>query len=453
MTKSKFLFTAILATMISAGAWANAPGDTNDDGSIKVAAGAHDVYVDVEPTDGEAGAGIAGVTYVNRVANRAGAAAQAAENHAAHASASASAAQTSADSAADAASAASDAAADAASAAEVAKNITAGDGIVVTDETDDNDNVIGKKIAVKPGKGIEIAADGTVAVTPGGGIMIRDDTVSVSTGNGLRYDNDVVAVNPGDGLKFDEQGALTTNLVAGDNVTLNEDEDGAVTISATAGDTILDATADHTLSNINAGEGIEIEQNGSNNEITDITVEIKSATETELGGVFAPASLADAQKSLEEIGSRGKDIFDPDNQALIAITYPLAVELAAQGQLSGAYREIGDAPALIPSNYEELKSRPLSAYAYLESATAGNETQDATQRGISDASYVNMPTDMKSKDEPHAVGDAARPVYVADAETADGKHSGVVTPIESVAIPVGDDDFTGATSTAKIWIQ
>ena len=106
MTKSKFLFTAILATMISAGAWAYAPGDTTADGSTAVGTGAHDVYEDVLPTDADASAGIAGVTYVNRVANRAGAAAQAAENHAAHASASASAAQSSANAAAGAASAA-----------------------------------------------------------------------------------------------------------------------------------------------------------------------------------------------------------------------------------------------------------------------------------------------------------------------------------------------------------
>ena len=100
MTKSKFLFTAILATMISAGAWANTPTASEAANGT-----AHDVYTDA-PTTGEASAGIAGVTYVNRVANRAGAAAQAAENHAANASASAAAAQSSADAAAGAASAA-----------------------------------------------------------------------------------------------------------------------------------------------------------------------------------------------------------------------------------------------------------------------------------------------------------------------------------------------------------
>ena len=338
MTKSKFLFTAILAIMISAGAWAYAPGDTTADGSTAVGTDAHDVYVDA-PTDGEAGAGIAGVTYVNRVANRAGAAAQAAEDHAAHASKSASAAQSSADAAAGAASAASDAAADAASAAEVAKNITAGDGIVVTDKKDDNNNVIGKEIAVNPGEGIKTADDGTVAVKP--------------------------------------------------------------------------------------------------------------ATKTELGGLFAPASLADAQKSLEEIDSRGKDIFDPDNQALIAVTYPLAVELAAQGQLSGAYPTIADANADFNANKEDtMKLRPLSAWALLEGQLA--ERADISAKAK--VSYVNMPSGKESDLADHTVGDAARPVYVADAVT-DGKHSGVVTPIESVAVPVGDDNFTDAQSTAKIWIQ
>ncbi|MBR6684835.1 MAG: hypothetical protein IKL37_01050 [Alphaproteobacteria bacterium] len=98
MTKSKFLFTAILATMISVGAWANAPTtDTErEEGTV------HDVY---NPT-GLAESGIAGVTYVNRVGEMAGAAAAAAEAHAADASKSAYAAQSSADAAAGAASAA-----------------------------------------------------------------------------------------------------------------------------------------------------------------------------------------------------------------------------------------------------------------------------------------------------------------------------------------------------------
>lgn len=397
MTKSKFLFTAILATMISAGAWAYAPGDTTADGSTAVGTDAHDVYTDALPTDAEAGAGIAGVTYVNRVANRAGAAAQAAENHAAHASASASAAQSSADAAAAAA----------ANAETILNGITASDGIVVTDVLDDDDNetVIGKEIAVNPGQGIKIADDGTVAVkpgkgieidkddgtvdvTPGVGIMIKDDQVSVNTGEGLKHNNDgQVAVNPGAGLTFDEQNALT----------------------------------------------------------------VKPATETELGGLFyAPASVEEAQDTINEMAKQGLNIFNPDDGARIAITYPLAVDLAAQGHLSGAYGTISEANEDFNANKEDtMKLRPLSLWAHLQ----GQSAERAAISAQSDVSYVNMPSGKDGEGDVHAVGDAARPVYVADSVTGDNKHRGVVTPIESVAIPVGDDDFTGATSTAKIWIQ
>lgn len=331
MTKSKFLFTAILATMISAGAWAYDPGTPSDKGATATE-GAHDVYVDA-PTDDEAGAGIAGVTYVNRVANRAGAAAQAAENHAAHASASASAAQTSADAAATAA-------ADAASAAEVAKNITAGDGVVVTDMLgDDGETVVGKKIAVNPGEGIEIATDGTVAV--------------------------------------------------------------------------------------------------------------KSATETELGGLFAPASYEEFLATTEKMEELGLDIFDRNNQAMIAVTYPLAEVMAEQGLLSGAYSTLEETMNdFIAEKESMLKVRPMSAWAYNEAAAIDSDNE----RALSNAKYVNMPMFKNEEDDDHNVGDATRPVYVADSVTG-GKHSGVVTPIESVAVPVGDDNFTEAQSTAIIWIQ
>ena len=312
MTKSKFLFTAILATMISAGAWAYAPGSEPNGVVADPTTGAHDVYEDA-PTDAEASAGIAGVTYVNRVANRAGAAAQAAEDHAAHASASASAAQSSADAAAAAA----------ANAGTILNGITAAEGIVVTDKTDDDGNVDGKEIAVK------------------------------------------------------------------------------------------------------------------------------RATETELGGLFAPASEEELQATAEKMGELGLNISDPNDQAMVAITYPLAMEIASQGLLSVAYATIQDANAdYNADNTSAMRMRPLSTMAHME----GMAVERSNIRAESNVSYVNMPGGQKAEVTNHAVGDAARPVYVADTVTL-GKHSGVVTAIESVAVPVGANNFTGATSTAKIWIQ
>ena len=92
MIKTKFVFAVSLVAMLAVGsAWANAPvGDEKVD---KV----HDVYTDQAPTTG---AGIAGVSYVNKAVNKAGASAEAAEAHAAAAGASALAAQKSADDAA-----------------------------------------------------------------------------------------------------------------------------------------------------------------------------------------------------------------------------------------------------------------------------------------------------------------------------------------------------------------
>ena len=85
MIKTKFVFAVSLVAMLAVGsAWANAPvGDEKVD---KV----HDVYTDQAPTTG---AGIAGVSYVNKAVNKAGASAEAAEAHAAAAGASALAAQ------------------------------------------------------------------------------------------------------------------------------------------------------------------------------------------------------------------------------------------------------------------------------------------------------------------------------------------------------------------------
>ena len=101
MIKTKFVFAVSLVAMLAVGsAWANAPvGNEKVD---KV----HDVYTDQAPTTG---AGIAGVSYVNKAVNKAGASAEAAEAHAAAAGASALAAQKSADEAASSAQSANDA--------------------------------------------------------------------------------------------------------------------------------------------------------------------------------------------------------------------------------------------------------------------------------------------------------------------------------------------------------
>ena len=100
MIKTKFVFAVSLVAMLAVGsAWANAPvGNEKVD---KV----HDVYTDQAPTTG---AGIAGVSYVNKAVNKAGASAEAAEAHAAAAGASALAAQKSADEAASSAKSAND---------------------------------------------------------------------------------------------------------------------------------------------------------------------------------------------------------------------------------------------------------------------------------------------------------------------------------------------------------
>ena len=100
MIKTKFVFAVSLVAMLAVGsAWANAPvGNEKVD---KV----HDVYTDQAPTTG---AGIAGVSYVNKAVNKAGASAKAAEAHAAAAGASALAAQKSADEAASSAKSAND---------------------------------------------------------------------------------------------------------------------------------------------------------------------------------------------------------------------------------------------------------------------------------------------------------------------------------------------------------
>ena len=75
MIKTKFVFAVSLVAMLAVGsAWANTPGDNEKVDKV------HDVYTDQSPTTG---AGMAGVSYVNRAVNKAGASAQAAEDHAA----------------------------------------------------------------------------------------------------------------------------------------------------------------------------------------------------------------------------------------------------------------------------------------------------------------------------------------------------------------------------------
>ena len=85
MIKTKFVFAVSLVAMLAVGsAWADDPADTAS--TTDTVATEHTVYTDQAPTTG---AGIAGVSYVNRAVNKAGASAQAAEAHAAAAGASA----------------------------------------------------------------------------------------------------------------------------------------------------------------------------------------------------------------------------------------------------------------------------------------------------------------------------------------------------------------------------
>ena len=343
MRKNSYIFTAILAIVVSTGAWANTPtAKEAQDGT------SHTVYADA-PIDGEASEGIAGVTYVNRVANRAGAAAQAAENHAAHAS----------KSAYDAATAASNAQASADIAAAVINNLQAGDGVTVADVMSaDGKSTVGKKVSAK-----------------------------IS-----------------DGLKF---------VASGDNK-------GAITVKA--------------------GTGIVVGANG---------VAVDGAGVTTLGGMYAPATKEEYMQTLAEIENNGGDLFNLADQRTVALNVSLAAELAAEGTLSGAYSTIEDVPDLISSNYEELQSRPLSAYAFWEGAAL----ESAKQREISEYSYVTISD--ATKTSVHAVGDVARPVYVKDKE-ANGVHSGEVAPIQAVTIPVGSENFAEtitSANVAKIWIQ
>ena len=90
MIKTKFVFAVSLVAMLAVGsAWAYDPADTTS--TADTVATEHTVYTNQTPTStkDEGGTAIAGVSYVNRVVNKAGAAATAAEAHAAAAGASA----------------------------------------------------------------------------------------------------------------------------------------------------------------------------------------------------------------------------------------------------------------------------------------------------------------------------------------------------------------------------
>ena len=368
MRKNSYIFTAILAIVVSTGAWASTPtAKEAQDGT------SHTVYTNA-PIEGEASEGIAGVTYVNRVANRAGAAAQAAENHAAHAS----------KSAYDAATAASNAQTSADAAATAANSITNGNGITI-----DTSEAGKKKITVSPKANAGISVDSSgVAVKP-------------NTNKGISVDKDGVAV------------------VANTNKGISVDANGVA---------------------VKAGTGIVVDANG---------VAVAGAGVTTLGGMYAPATKEEYMQTLAEIQNNGGDIYNLADQRTVALTVSLAAELAAQGTLSGVYSTIEDVPDMIPSKYEELQSRPLSAYAFWEGAAS----ESAKQREISDYSYVNISDATKTSN--HAVGDVARPVYVMDKET-NGVHTGEVAPIQSVAIPVGSENFANtitSANVAKIWIQ
>lgn len=259
MRKNSYIFTAILAIVVSTGAWADAP--KNDD--EREAGTVHDVY---KPTN-LAESGIAGVTYVNRVGEMAGAAAAAAESHAADASKSAYAAQSSANAAAGAASnadakagaaatAAANAQASADAAAAAANSITNGDGITIETSEDNK-----KEITVKPKDNAGISVDsGGVAVKAGKGIDVSDGNVNVTPGGGIKIDNDTVAVNAGHGLKI-ENSVLKTNL---------------------------DTTTNHALSGVKAGTAITVTSTKSGNDITAITVSANTPAANTAGVVQMP---------------------------------------------------------------------------------------------------------------------------------------------------------------------
>ena len=395
MRKNSYIFTAILAIVVSTGAWASTPTEKEaQDGT------SHTVF-DNAPIEGEATEGIAGVRYVNRVANRAGVAAQAAENHAAHAS----------KSAYDAATAASNAQASANIAAAVIENLQSGDGVTVTDVKNGN-STVGKKVSAQISDGLKIVDSGNdkgaIAVNPGVGIKINNDAVAVNTGAGLKAANDgAVTINEGVGLKL-EGNVLVPNLAAGDSVTITQgtgDDVDKLVISVHPSDTILDAATNQVLNNVKEGTAITVTPNVSGGEVTDITISANTPTDTTPGVVQMP-TYTEMQR-----------IINPD-------ATPQAAPLG-EGALDRKY-------GLSVETYMNAE-----AQQQLELSAA------LAQQQLELNEKVSLPTDTNDKPIKN-VGANARPVYV---------NNGTAAAVESITIPVDADNFENATTTAKIWIQ
>lgn len=417
MRKISYIFTAILAIVVSTGAWASTPTEKEAQNGTS-----HPVY-DNAPIEGEATEGIAGVTYVNRVANRAGAAAQAAEDHAAHASKSAYDAATAAS---NAATAASNAQASADIAAAVINNLQAGDGVTVADvKSADGQSTVGKKvsakisdglkfvgsdinkaIAVNPGTGIDVKG-GTVNVTPGVGIKINNDAVAVNTGAGLKAANDgAVTINEGVGLKL-EGDVLVPNLIGSDSVTITEgtgDDKDKLVISA-------------------------------NTPTANTPGVVKMPTYTELQVMMGQEPELPAYGSESEEGRQIGLSVETYMNAEIQHQIDMAEQINA-GALSGSYQTY--AKATLDGNnttnataQSHWKTKPLSAAASYELALLYRDETVSLKKDNNGNTNYN-------------VGNDARPVYVV---------GGAAAAVKSITIPVDADNFEDATTTAKIWIQ
>ncbi len=445
MRKNSYIFTAILAIVVSTGAWADAPDSVPDGVVTDPTTGAHNVYRPENLAD----SGIAGVTYVNRVGEMAGAAAQAAEAHAAHASKSASAAQSSADSAdakaADAAAAAAAAQASADDAADAANSITNGDGITIVSADKQKKITVNPKtdagivvdkdgVAVKAGLGIDLN-DGNVNVTPGAGIKIHEDTVAVNMGAGLKTANDgAVTINEGVGLKL-EGNVLVPNLTAGDSVTITQGTDenaDKLVISVQPSDTLLDAATNQVLGNVNAGTAITVTPTIVGGEVTDIEISANAPTATTPGVVYVP-SWQDIQNGKLPNGVTDYSIAMGLQTYMDALT-----ELVPSGAMSGSYQNYTqaatDGNATLQGDSEaeaRWRSKPLSAGASYDLALLYRDETVSLEKDTNGNTIYN-------------VGNDARPVYVV---------GGAAAAVKSVAIPVDADNFENATTTAKIWIQ
>lgn len=431
MRKISYIFTAILAIVASTGAWASTPTEKEAQNGTS-----HPVY-DNAPIEGEATEGIAGVTYVNRVANRAGAAAQAAEDHAAHASKSAYDAATAAS---NAATAASNAQASADIAAAVINNLQAGDGVTVADvKSADGQSTVGKKVSAKISGGLKIPDSGddkgAIVVNPGVGIEINNGAVAVNMGAGLKTDpNGAVTINEGVGLKL-EGNVLVPNLIGGDSVTITPgtgDDKDKLVISVQPSDTFFDEVTNQVLGNVNAGTAITVTPTMVGEEVTDIAISANTPTATTPGVVYVP-SWADLQN-----GKLPADATDYSAAMGLQTYIDSLAEMVPSGAMSGSYQNYTqaatDGSAALQGDTEARArwiSKPLSAAASYDLALLyRGETVSLKKDGNGN------PID--------DVGNDARPVYVVD---------GAAAAVKSVAIPVDADNFEKATTTAKIWIQ